>query len=118
MPAAWPGTLPQRLQVDDFQNSMPDGRLRSKTDKGPGKSRPRSKALGEPMSGSMEMTAAQWLILKGFISADLAVGTLPFTFPDPDEGADLLVRIGDAMPGRVNLGGDNWRVSLSLEVLP
>ena len=69
MPADWPDTLPQRLFVNGSQEGAADGRLRSKTDTGPGKSRPRSSAMPRPLAGTMRMNGAQLDIL---LDADAA----------------------------------------------
>lgn len=118
MTAVWPGTLPQNLQVQGYSEAMRDGRLRTPTDSGAGKSRLRSTAVVAPVSGQFEMTAAQWSTLMSFVMSDLRGGTLPFTFPAPLGGTAWLVRLGENMPSRTNLGGDAWMVTLQLEVLP
>ena len=118
MPASWPNTLPQYLQIQGNQESMPDGRLKSQTDTGPGKMRPRTSALGRPLSGTMFMTAAQLAILDSFVTATLAGGTLPFTFPATYGGGTWLVRLAASLPAWSNQGGDLWVVTVALEVLP
>lgn len=118
--AAWPGTLPQKFQKPAFALGSPDGRIASKPDTGPSRIRRRTSTSVTPFSGTIWVTAAQAVILRDFIKTDLAGGTLPFTFPDPLEGADLLVRFdpSQALPSYDNLGGDQWEAVLRLEVLP
>lgn len=120
MPATWPSTLPQYLQIPSNQFQTPDGRLKSPTDTGPGKIRPRTSALGKPFSGNMLMTGAQLATLDTFvsISGDSVGGSLPFTFPAPYGGGTWLVRFAATLPTKVNMGGDTWQVSLALEQLP
>ena len=118
MPASWPGTLPQNLQISGNLESMPDGRLKSQTDTGPGKMRPRSSALARPLAGVMFMSAAQLAILDTFVTTTLSLGTLPFTFPATYGGGTFLVRFGAALPSWANQGADLWAVNMALEVLP
>jgi len=118
MTASWPGTLPQHYRVDGNQEGIPDGRLKSQTDTGPGKLRPRTSALGRPFSATMRMTSAQIDILSSFVASDLARGTLPFTVPAARGGGTWLVRFADSLPSWVNVGGDRYNVTLSLEILP
>lgn len=120
MTVAWPSDLPQTLLIDGNSFGTPDGRLRSQTDTGPAKVRPRSSAMVQPVAGTMLMTSAQLAILETFTgpSGDSAGGSLPFTFPAPYGGGDWLVRFADSLPGKQNLGGDTWQVSLQFEKLP
>ena len=115
---SWPDTLPQRYRVDGNQMGMGDGRLRSQTDTGPGKMRPRSSAVADPLAVTMRMRSAQLDILKAFVRDDLAGGTLPFTIPVAIGGGTWLVRFADSLPSWVNVGGDRYNVSLALEILP
>lgn len=117
MTATWPGTLPQTLQISGNQEGIPDGRLKSQTDTGPGKIRPRTSALGRPLSGNMLMTRAQIDILVTFVSSNLSGGSLPFVFPVTVGVGTWLVRFAGTLPSWSNLGGDTWQVSLMLEIL-
>jgi hypothetical protein len=63
------------------------------------------------------VTTDQIAILEAFIEDDLAGGSLPFTFPDPREGDDLLVRFAGSLPSWSNIDADSWDISLDLEVL-
>lgn len=118
MPAAWPGTLPQEVLADGFMLGTGDGRLRTPTSTGPGKVRRRSSATARPLSCRIRIDAAQKAILEDFVADDLQGGALPFTFPNPVGGPDLLVRFAESLPAYVNQGGDLWMASLDLEVLP
>ena len=118
MTDAWPGSLPTKFQSDGYEHSFPDGRLISRMDVGPSKVRTRSSAAIEPMQGVMLMTTAEKAILKEFVETTLDGGSLPFTFPDPDGGSDILVRFGESLPTTSPSSHDTWAVSLDLEVLP
>lgn len=121
MTDAWPGTLPQVMLVEGFQQGVGDTRIRANPETGPAQVRPRSSANIDPLKVSMNMTTAQWAALKTFGRTTLLRWSLPFTFPDPDGGSALLVRFGANLPSRGPLSPhvpDMWRVALDLEVLP
>lgn len=118
MPATWPGTLPQTMQISGYQETIPDGRLKSQTDTGPGKMRPRSSALGRPVVGTMFMDSDQLDTLQSFVASDLGGGTLPFDFPAVHGAGPWLVRFRDSLPSWSYLGGDTWQVALAIEILP
>lgn len=118
MTDAWPATLPQRFNVDGFQQGNGDGRVRSKTDTGPAKVRVRSSAVVSALVGSMDMSGTQYEYLLTFGVTTLLRWTLPFTFPDPAGGSDLLVRFGEELPSKSEIVPDLWRVPLKLEILP
>ncbi|WP_264047474.1 hypothetical protein [Methylobacterium flocculans] len=114
----WPETLPQRYLRDRFRAKPNDGRLRTKTSTGPGKSRLRSRAVLKPMSGRLEMSGAQLDLFWAWFENDIRGGSIPFLFPDPHGGLPILVMIGDEMPEESNTAGDRWELSLSLDRLP
>ena len=119
MVATWPATLPQRYRVDGNQEAIPDGRLKSQTETGPGKMRPRTSALGRPLAVTLRMNNAQLDILDAFIADDLGRGTLPFNIPAPRGAGTWLVRFrASGLPSWVNVGGDRYNVTLAIEVLP
>lgn len=119
MSIAWPGTLPQRLLVDGYSEGLGAGVLAYAPDTGPALTRRRSSAMVRPLVGTMEMTSAQLAALKAFFETTIIGGSLPFTFPDPLGGADLLLRFrADSPPKWSALGGDYFSVALTLEVLP
>lgn len=116
----WPGTLPTRLQVQGYSEDLTgDGRVVSPMDAGPAKVRTRSLATAL-LQGTMFMTTAQVATLKTFERTTLLRGTLPFTFYDPADQSSILVRFNPRgqLPKKSFLGGDNWQVTLDLEVLP
>lgn len=118
MPATWPTTLPQRVRRDGYAEEIADGRLKSETDTGPGKMRPRTSARPDPLTVTMRMTGAQLDILAAFIRDDLGRGSLPFTLPAVRGAGTWLVRFADRLPSTANAGGDRYNVTLSLERLP
>jgi hypothetical protein len=119
MAEAWPDDLPQCLLPDTVAWQIGDGRLRTPMDAGPGKSRARTSAVSDQLSGQLLLTAAQRATLTTFVKVTLLGGTGTFTFRDPDGGSgDLLVRFADALPEMSRAGRGHWLATLQLEVLP
>lgn len=117
MAEEWPSTLPQCFLGGTVAWQLGDGRLRTPMEAGPAKSRLRTSAVSDVLTGQMKLSAAQWLDLKLFVKTTL-LETDTFTFPDPDGGSGgILVRLADGMPGAQRMGRV-WLVSLQLEVLP
>jgi hypothetical protein len=118
MPETWPATVPHCFTFDSLVAGLPDGRLRSQTDAGPAKVRRRSSAMPRPLAGQLVMTYAQWADLETFATVTTDGGALPFTFPSPTGGTDLLVRFGESLPTWRRYGIGKVMVDLQLEVLP
>lgn len=118
MAESWPSTLPQVVLSDGFSQTIGDGRVRAKPDVGPALVRRRSSAMPKAMPCSIDVDDDQWDDLMTFGETTLIGWTLPFTFPDPAGGSDLLVRFGDSLPSRTEVVAGTWRVNLALEILP
>jgi hypothetical protein len=118
MPDVWPISLPDSFTFESYGEGIADGRLRSQTDTGPGKIRPRSSAMPEPLSGQMAMTGAQLETLRTFVKTTIAGGSLPFLFKSQRGGAQILVRFGDELPSWQRQGAGRYLVSLKLEIMP
>ena len=114
----WPATLPQRMDVDGYQESLGDGRLRSQSDAGPAKVRRRFSAVPRPLSVSTELTSAQLATFKTFVVTTLAGGTLPFQMPAQSGTGTWIVQFAQTMPGWTAIPGGRWRLSLDLVILP
>jgi hypothetical protein len=116
---AWPDTLPQAFQQDDYSEAEADGLLEYAPDTGPSITRLRTTAAMRPLSGSMDMTGVQLATLRNFWGDTLVKGSLPFTFPDQLGGDPLLVKFpkGSA-PSWGEILDDLYRVKINLMVLP
>ena len=117
----WPSapTLPQKLQIEGHNSSVPDGRLRSRGDTGPPMVRRRSSAMNQPIVGTMEMTTVQWTyLIDTFWKTTTLGGSLPFNFPDPWTGSLVPMMFGERPPVESALGGDYYMVTLDLEKFP
>lgn len=115
---AWPATLPQKVLSEGFSQTLGDGRTRVQPDAGPALARRRSTAVPTQMPCRIDVDDDQWEDLLEFGQDTLLGWSLPFTFPDPGGGSDLLVRFADGLPSRSEVVPGLWRVSLSLEILP
>lgn len=116
--AIWPTTLPQKLLIEGFAEGMANNRIRSSTDVGPAKVRPRSTAAPRTMVGAMAVTTDQLAILRDFLEVDVIQCSSPFSFPGQTDDVRLLVRIADEVPQWSYLAPDYWKVDLKFEILP
>ena len=83
--STWPGTLPQDLELQNFNEVLPDNLIRSEMDVGPAKVRRRTRANVGLKAGQITCTAAQWTTLETFYNDTVAGGSLTFTW-----GSDTL----------------------------
>ena len=115
----WPVSLPQSFIRDGYAEGLADNRIVDNFETGPPAVRRRATSAPFPVEGKMIMTTAEWETFRTFCETTLTGLVLPFGFPEHGVAApgEWLVRFTDP-PGRVYLGGGNWSVSLSLEVLP
>ena len=116
MTITWPSELPQHLLRDGFSKKSPDNLIASEVSIGPAKVRRRTTAAVTPISGSLIMTDAQLDQFEDFVENDIAQRSKAFNFPDPRSGSPMLVRMTSAY--MVEFLGQDWKVSISLEVLP
>lgn len=87
----WPGELPQHVLQDGYGQGMRDGRLFSKTDRGPPKSRRRSSANMMKVSAKLLADVATVARFDRFWDDETEEGSLPFVMPDQIfDGAPLL----------------------------
>lgn len=117
MAEVWPAGLPQIPLLEGLAEGTGEGRLASQADHGPAKLRPLTSAIGDPLAATIAVSTAGKAILKTFVETTLIGGTLAFTFPDPDGGADLLARFA-TLPVYRKRGPGTWFVGLDLEILP
>jgi len=116
MTAAWPATLPQSFLTDGFGEESANNTIESDVSIGPKKVRRRSTSGVRKMSGALMMTTAQYATFRTFVSVTIKDGALTFTFPDPNEGADLLVRLAGSY--KVGVEKPFRKIEIELEVMP
>lgn len=124
--AAWPGTLPQSMEMgvsDVRQKAF----LRTEMDVGPVKQRGRFTAAARYITGSMVLSQAQRQTFDTFYQTTLSEGGDEFDWYDPVDGDVVSMRFTDVPSFQaITHGGTgvtgkafaHWRVSLSLEILP
>lgn len=136
----WPSEMGQWMRAPGFSTKPRDGRLRTPTDSGPGKSRRRFSSAVKPVSGVLRCSLSQLARLEQFWDEDTQGGTLPFAFPDQvyndavllnDDGSPLtteddevlgiegwwLVKFVDYDAQPIRSAGA-WDVAIRLEVMP
>lgn len=119
MPEVWPGSLPRKFRNPGHASAVADGRLISEPDLGPPLVRRRTSAKEKPLSGTMTMSTVQVTALDFFVETTLLGGSLPFLFPDPMGGYDLLVTFQkDKLPSWRGFAPDQYEVSLDLWIMP
>ena len=115
---AWHTDLPENLFVSGYGQSLPAVTIKSEMDAGPSKIRRRFTAGVEPVSGTMVLTAAQLATFDTFFNTTLLGGSLRFSWTKPPVHSAACEMRFTEVPNWTSLGGDNYEVSLSLEVLP
>lgn len=115
---AWPASLPPLAELEGYQETPPFLALRSETDAGPVKTRPRYSTGPARLTGRLLLTAAQAQALRAFFLATLKGGALAFEAQQPRTGEAARFRFLRA-PELAHLaeGGGLWRASLELEEL-
>lgn len=116
----WPDDLPQIFLERTYNEGMPNNVIRDNYDVGPATLRRRSTAAIYPVTGTMVMDDDQWIEMKAFFADVLLQGALPFGIVEQGDNdspyGEWLVRFVSP-PKRVRMGED-WEVTLELEVLP
>lgn len=115
---AWPGTLPQFVLRDGYQEGFKDTVLRSDMDSGPAKRRRRFTAAPEPHSFTMELTDAQVDLFRTFFDTTIEGGALGFDMTNPRTLAtDTWAFTKTPDPVRAT-GWNSYTIVLDLELLP
>lgn len=116
---AWPSTLPQHLEVQNFSGDGPVGGIRAEMDAGPAYQRQRFTAAPERFVGRMLLDATQFETLRTYWRDTLAHGTVSDTWEHPITGDAATVRFDATKPYRVTAASGRWfYVELQFEVLP
>ncbi len=116
----WPPGLPQSPLKEGFSEVGGVNVIRTPMDKGPARTR-RLSRLAKPVQVVFIMSSAEVALLNTFIE-DTLFGVRRFNFPHPRLLSTVEARI---VPGSEGvfftvsaLGGNQWQVALTLEVLP
>lgn len=114
--SAWPSDVPFFTLRRGFSHVEADTVLRTQMDDGDRKSRPRMTAARRSMTGSANMTLAQYRDAREFVDTDLAGGALTFTATDPITGVTQTYQL--MSPLRIVPDGLGFLVSAQLDILP
>lgn len=117
---AWPGTLPQYVLVDGYQEEEGDNLLETQPDIGPPITRARSTTAARALNMSLDLSKAQLAILRTFYRTTLINGSLPFTMSAPSETATTYtVKFQKGgHPKVTGHGGGYFRIAMALWILP
>jgi hypothetical protein len=111
--AAWPGTLPDLWSADGFEEQDADNVIVSPNEVGPPKRRRRSTAAMRTVRAGIDLTEAEYVIMRSFYESDCAHGAVSFT-KDDAHGTERTFYF--KRPPRYAYTGFNWwRVELELE---
>lgn len=117
--AAWPGTLPE-LEIGATERRQ-SGFLRSTTETGPYKQRPRFTKTARFLSGTILIDEAQRATFDTFYNTTIDEGSGEFDFTDPADGSTASVRFTAPPTFEYLVGGASGvalsRVSLELEIV-
>lgn len=113
----WPNTLPDAPLAEGLQETFADTTLRSQTDLGPAKTRPRATAGVGKLTLAYHLTPAQYAVLKDFYNTALLGGALRFDMTHPLSGETITCRFLKP-PAPAALSPRRFKVMLELEVLP
>lgn len=118
MATAWPADVPYEFERNSYAEGRVDNRVRSPTDAGPEKTRPRTSRTLRTFAGSILMSSAELDRLDTLYDTTLASGSLPVELPvprEPDADPRPTVRVRFVEPHEAtNVGGDLYEVSVTL----
>ena len=112
---SWPEDLPQAFESQGFGDSLPDQRIGSAVDLDDKIRRDSRRSNEYPITGSMIMTSAEWIMLRNFYRTDLVDGIHSFSFPDIDDEEQTIVVAFANPPQFTTIGGDLHRVQIALQ---
>lgn len=114
MTAVWPAELPQYLSADGYGEGLPDNKLESQTDFGPGKSRRRFTMNWRAISGAIRCTAEQAEAFEEFYQDTLRGGVSDFLWRTPVNQAMALMRFRGGPPRIQFRSADDHLISFQL----
>ncbi|MHB8109755.1 MAG: hypothetical protein ACYDHW_06955 [Syntrophorhabdaceae bacterium] len=115
---AWPGTLPQRLLISGYGESLPNTLLRTSMDMGPAKQRRRGAAGATPINGKLILTSTERTAFLTFFNTTLLGGSLRFSWVDPVDGVTANEMRFTETPSISAISGNLFEVNMSLEIMP
>jgi hypothetical protein len=117
MPATWPSTLQDKLNEEGFSFNTGSTVLRSDNQMGPAKVRRVMTKSVDTISGTINLTTAQFSVFNYFFDTTLNGGVGTFNFVHPITGVLTVFRF-TRPPSYRSIGGGNFAVSMEWESLP
>lgn len=117
MPATWPTQLQQELNEDGFSFDTGSTVIRSENQMGPAKVRRVMTKSVDTLSGTINLTTAQFSVFSYFFDTTLNGGVGTFNFVHPITGVLTEFRF-TRPPSYRSIGGGNFIVSMQWESLP
>lgn len=114
MTASWPASLPQFVQQQGYQESLPDQTIESEVDSGPAKTRRRFTKNLRPIQASIWVDMTQKATFEFFHNTTLDGGTAPFLWVNPLTQAMALFRFRRPPPAIAALGPDHAQIAMNL----
>ena len=114
--ANWPSTLPQKFEPQGFTLLTIPNTLRTEPDLGPVRARRRSTLTLYRISGTIQLTKAQWDSFNSFYVVSLAGGVRQFHWVHPYDENDAVTMRFLEDPRDSLLGTLAFRVKLDLEM--
>lgn len=117
MPATWPISLQTLVNEESFSYKIGNTVLRSDMDVGPSKVRRRFTKSVDQLTVTINLTTDQFDTFMDFFDVDCNGGATTFNYTHPITGLTQEFRFVDA-PNFSSIGGGNFRVAMSWEILP
>lgn len=117
MAEVWPVALQQLLNESSFGYSFGETTIRSKNDTGLDKVRRTSTRPIDKISATINITVAQFSVLKTFYDTTINGGVTRFSFNHPITGVSSEYRFLSP-PQLRSIGGSNFITTLEWEVMP
>lgn len=90
----WPSTLPQYVLEEGYSRNLRSNVIRTENSLGEAKVRRRNSKLIYDLTVSMPMSTAQFSTFESFFQNTIALGSLSFNFPKPEDNSTTIeVRI-------------------------
>lgn len=117
MAETWPTALQSKLNEASFSFEIGDTLLRTQNQMGPAKVRRLMTKSVDVLSGSIDLTVAEYSTFFYFFDTTLNGGVKTFNFNHPITGSAEEFRFVGT-PTFSSLGGGNFRVTFRWEILP
>lgn len=114
---SWPGTLPDKVLKDGYDEMFSDNVVRTPMDVGPPKIRRRATSAPKIFTVNQMLTSAQVGYLDTFYYTTLYHGSLSFDWKHPRTAVAASVMRFRSPPRVTTAGGDRFIATYELEIL-